>query len=529
MRGRIALGFFGLVFGLVAACGPAHGGSSDATTADGIGADAFTGPWPDFPTTPIIDGTAPANSGMLFGSGAGSGAGPCLVEPETGTLYPNNWLRPRFTWSPSPGENLFELTLAAANEVSPLVVYTAATTYTMPASMWAALAQHIVDQPITVTVRGAVYDGSGALTAGPDAGTVGTIAVAPAAAPGAIVYWTTSGGTRLRGFHIGDESVTDIVSPADANTACVGCHSATPDGTYVAFSASPQADNGDPATIGMLTADGTRTAPPFVTASAQTLLARSGQELPVFSANHWQSGDHTAAAMFAVNGRFEITWTDLEAASTAQGTGWGVIARTGDANGAAYASFAHTSDALLYVSAAGSVGAGVTVTDGDLATVPYGARAGGTAMPIAGANTTTYNEYYPTFSPDDRYVAFNRVPVGQSSYNNAQAEVFVIPATGGTAVRLAANDPPSCSGQVSPGLTNSWPKWSPGTTDVNGKRYYWLTFSSTRGAGNPQLFVTALVDDGTTLTTYPALYLWNQPAAENNHTPAWDNFTIAIQ
>jgi hypothetical protein len=52
-----------------------------------------------------------------------------------------------------------------------------------------------------------------------------------------------------------------------------------------------------------------------------------------------------------------------------------------------------------------------------------------------------------------------------------------------------------------------------------------LTFSSTR-TGNPQLYVTPVLYDGSTLSTFPALYLWNQPAAENNHTPAWDDFGL---
>jgi hypothetical protein len=30
------------------------------------------------------------------------------------------------------------------------------------------------------------------------------------------------------------------------------------------------------------------------------------------------------------------------------------------------------------------------------------------------------------------------------------------------------------------------------------------------------------------VTTYPAIYVWNQPATESNHTPAWDAFQIAI-
>jgi len=105
----------------------------------------------------------------------------------------------------------------------------------------------------------------------------------------------------------------------------------------------------------------------------------------------------------------------------------------------------------------------------------------------------------------------------------------VVPSAGGTAVRLAANDAAACQSTLaSPGLTNDWPKWSPHATTANGKTYYWLTFSSKRiGTANAQLYVTAVVADGSgKLTTYPALYLWNQPAADGNHTPSWDDFSI---
>ena len=60
----------------------------------------------------------------------------------------------------------------------------------------------------------------------------------------------------------------------------------------------------------------------------------------------------------------------------------------------------------------------------------------------------------------------------------------------------------------------------------NGKTYNWLTFSSVRN-GTPQLYVTAIVTQpGMAPQTFPALYLWNQPPTESNHTPSWDNFKI---
>jgi hypothetical protein len=186
--------------------------------------------------------------------------------------------------------------------------------------------------------------------------------------------------------------------------------------------------------------------------------------------------------------------------------------------------------------------------DADLYSVPYNARAGGTAMPVMGASDPNKCEYYPAFSPDDRYIAFNESPAGEAMYYNPHAEIDVVPSGGGAATRLAANAPPACTGAVSPGITNSWAKWSPQVTTCSGKTYYWLVFSSSRDGmlfnpgnlkdGNnalptSQLYVTAIVDDGSTLSTYPALYIWNQPTTysgaqsyngshQSNHTPTWE-------
>lgn len=103
----------------------------------------------------------------------------------------------------------------------------------------------------------------------------------------------------------------------------------------------------------------------------------------------------------------------------------------------------------------------------------------------------------------------------------------MVPSAGGTAQLLKANDAPACQTNLTrPGLTNDWPKWSPDVGQANGKSYYWLTFSSQR-TGTPQLFVTAVVVQGGTISTFPALYLWNQPTGEGNLTPSWDNFQIA--
>jgi hypothetical protein len=164
--------------------------------------------------------------------------------------------------------------------------------------------------------------------------------------------------------------------------------------------------------------------------------------------------------------------------------------------------------------------------------VPFADRAGGAATAVTGAADTGRAEYYPAHSADDALIAFNRFDIlggtaNDNMYDQPRAELYVIDEAGGTPVRLAANDPAACTAEASPGVTNSWPKWSPQVGDAGGRRYYWMIFSSRRDGGNPQLFMTSVVvNDNGEKSTYGAVYLWNQPADENNHTPAWDVFQI---
>ena len=546
---------FAALLPLSGACSTASGGGDPALDPDtGSGTDGGftpdigdearpgddggfgpTGPFADFPKAPILDaptgGTpAPKDAPTLFGA-AGSGSatgGPCMSEPEMGSLFPRNWLRPRFKFAGAAGQNLFEIRLHAKDEIDDLVVYTTATTWTMPAAMWTALSTHLLDEPITVTIRGATYDGT-KLTAGPSIGTTGTITIAPAAADGSIVYWILPSGagetSALKGFSVGDESVQDVLKPPQVGAQCIGCHTSSPDGTYVSFSPSDNAGDGSgSAWVDVRSIKDPTQRPPFMTASATGLLARKDQHAGTFSKAHWAAGDRMIVTVLPVAGKAELVWTDLEATNPAQDVGWGIVGRGGDPGGAGSPSFSHDGTKLVYFSAP-DVGAGtITGGAGEMYIVPWGAKKGGTATKLAADPAS--NQYYPQFSADDALVAFNRVPRGQTSYNDAAAEVFVVPASGGTPTRLAANDPQACGGQKSPGVTNSWAKWSPRATPSGSKTYYWLTFASTRGVGNPQLYVTGIVTEGGKITTYPALYLWNQPEKEHNHTPAWDVFAL---
>ena len=231
----------------------------------------------------------------------------------------------------------------------------------------------------------------------------------------------------------------------------------------------------------------------------------------------------------------------------AQGTAWGFVATTGETQGIVAPNWSHDGKTIVYTSAGksqdGRIGDNVET---DIKTVPYNNRQGGNATPLAGAATAGVSEYYPSFSADDKLVAYNRA--GSTTgriYYRPDGEIYVIPAEGGTPIRINANDPPACTGQTSPGIINSWAKWSPTVLDnvPNGKRYYWLIFSSARDYPGAfivppnqysppdtrasQLYMTAIVKDAQgNLETYPAVYIWNQDGKTSNLTPAWDIFDI---
>ena len=533
---RLVLSLCAVLSGLVGAGGCQNqvgGGDNQNPDLASAAPTSFS----DFPAQPILDPPAmgglavPDNAAALFGaadSGSATG-GPCMSEPETGALIPNNWLRMRIHFTAAAGQNLFEIRVHTDNQTQDLVVYTTQTTWLMPVEMWSALAQHSAELPITIAVRGAQLSGA-ALTGTPALGTKGAVTIAPVPAAGTIVYWTTSGGTVLKGFSIGEETVHTVLRPAQstAGTQCVGCHSSTPDGLFVAFSQTNTTATGDPATIGLRSVDQQATEPSYLTANSRALLGRMLQQAPVFSGAHYSTGDRVAITALSQNSRFELAWTDLEAKGQVLGTDWGILARTGDPNPAGSPAFSHSGQSITYTSSA-ALSSGVNSnSSGDLRTIPYASRAGGASTPVTGASDPQWNEFYPSYSPDDSMLAFTRGPAAESSYNNPHSEIMLVPAQGGTALRVTGNDPPACTGGVSPGLTNSWPKWSPQTTRVGNKQYYWLTFSSKRLNNNPQLFVVGVVVEGSTVTTYNALYLWNQPSTEANHTAAWDVFKLIV-
>jgi WD40 repeat protein len=530
--------------------------------------------------------------------------------------------RVRFSTPNAGAGAVHQITLHTAREANDLVVYTTQNPWLVPPDVWEGLRRNVFEEDITVTVRtsqsgqspsesrvnfriapvqaggnmvywGAINEQPGLTTTRLLAFGVGEEAVITALRPGDVKETMLGDNARIKREEYG---------APEGQARCVGCHTSTGDGSAVItadhwpwnLAVTDITKGGRPAEVTAFGAFlmqmpwlGVSTTSRGDWATGKKVMITSAGPRPAMEANFVPSTDQPqrdigfGGSQNQTN-RDGLIWIDMAAQGEvpvlegangqgqtgeravgtamvgALGTGWGVIARTGDPRAAVTPDWSHDGATIAYTSTDSTSDGriGNNANEVDIYTVPYNAGQGGTATPLAGASTAGVAEYYPDFSADDRFIAFNRVQDGRGKiYYHPQGEIYVVPAAGGQPLRLAANDPPQCSGEASPGVTNSWPKWSPtvrgGPEDSPhaGKRYYFLLFSSARqspfrlGQGPAsQLYLTTLVELPTgELQTYPAMYLWNQgyeitnpdsdtptvaPVQTSNLTPAFDEFVI---
>jgi len=593
---------------------------SDITPGPGVDAD-FTGvptceSCPDFPAQAIFEDGLGPDVQSVFGQ-APVGTGPCIVEPRDGMLIPANMLRPRVRFT---GQGtLHQITVHTPREANDLVVYTTKNPWFMPPDVWTGLSHNVFEEDITVTVR--TSNGNAAPSESRVNFRIAPVQAGGSMVYwGAITEQPGLTSTRLLAFGVGEEAVVTALRPVDVKETmlgdnaqikreeygapkgqarCVGCHTSTGDGQAVIT-----ADHWPWNLAVTDISQGAFGRPAMVTDMGAFLLQMPWLGVSSTSRGDWGLGKRivitSAGPRNAMNagfvpnadnpqqdmgfgqsqnktGRDGLLWIDLTAAGTvppldgqnedkavgramlgALGTGWGVIARTGDSRGAVTPDWSHDGSRIAYTSTDSTSDGriGDNANEVDIYTVPYAKGQGGAATPLQGASTPGVAEYYPDFSADDRFIAFNRVQEGRGKiYYHPQGEIYVVPAAGGVATRLAANDPAQCTGESSPGVTNSWAKWSPTVrggpvgTAHEGKRYYFLLFSSARQSPfrlnqgpASQLYLTTLVElPSGELQTYPAMYLWNQgfeitdattvpptvsPIQTSNLTPAFDEFVI---
>ena len=413
-------------------------------------------------------------------------------------------------------------------------------------------------------------------------------------------------GAVLNGYY----SSPKLAGFADGTVRWIGRPALTPDGQAVVFNDDwPYAMAFANLTIGSV-----GSVPTYVGSGALGMLRMPWLGSPTLSPAHWAAKDRILVSSYGTtfksgtarkspwqplpayvgtDGATEsdvvkwhsLAWFDLEASfavdlvsldyggpseartkavAAAKGSSWDLIA-TGDKNVSNVSpNFNPAGDTLAYVatdySPTGEPDA--LATKADIRLVPYNDHKGGASQPLTGASDPNTLEYQPTFSPDGKFIAFTRAAAGgpDGAFRNRSAEVTVIPATGGSATRLVANDPNACAADPTPlALINGSPAWGPSAVHHDGRSYYFLLFTSARKYGDEfatqfelngldllnkprastQLYLTTIVVDDATgsVASYPAVYIWNQnrsaasgtPSSYAAITPVWGATALAPQ
>ena len=466
--------------------------------------------------------TAPAGSAGLFANGTDDPTlAPPLAYPLDGALVPHNLGLMEVQWKkPAGAADLFEVSFSAPT--LDYKVYTNAPNanggrLALKPDEWASIADTVGSGAVAVKVRGVV-------TAAP--GKVGSsatvnLSIGAAAVSGGIYYWSPSGagatGEIIR-HQFGDTSgaATTFYAPtkaSDGSARCVGCHVITHDGTKMAV--TYDGGNGGAAIVGV----------PLL-----------GNVLPETSGIKWNF------ASYSPDGNRLVASSEgtLKIYDSSGGPNDGMVQQVlADGSAGHFASHPDWSpdgSMIAYVDVGApntgcSPGCEWSFSKGSIVVVKD------MGMGVFGAPQTIVasageDNYYPSFSPDNKWILFNR---GQNNaYNDATAEAYVVSVDGAIGPIALGN-----ANSTSPNQTNSWPRWNPFIVQEPTGNLMYFTFSSTRDYGieiiqpnpptqqnplQPQVWMAAFDPAKAMMNVDPsstAFWMPFQDVKSHNHIAQW--------
>jgi hypothetical protein len=457
----------------------------------------------------VVD-PAPANAPDLFAAATEQAAlAPTVVYPPHQTLVPPNLGDFEVHWRDAAGCDLFEVRLQAPHV--DLRLYTtgaamAGTWASFTTAEWSVVGSSLRGEALTVTVRGLASATPGA------AGTSSAISVGLADEPiqGGIYYWAAASAQGLpegiyrhdfeRPGEPAEEFYTVTQSPAGR---CVACHAMSRAGDRMAVTF----DGGDGAASIIDVATRTPTLP------------TDGTYHFNFATFHPEGTRLVTVYQGTMTLRDPDSGADLGTVPTG---GW-----------ATQPDWSPAGDALVYV-AVDSPGGDWHFGGGHLMTLSYDLSADTFGAPAVLVPAETLNIYYPAWSPDGDWIAFNKSD--GDSYDDPAAQLWVVRADG-TAPPLLLD-----RANVAGGLTNSWPRWAPFEQAYSGQGdtqpLLWLTFSSKRdfgvrlvGAAEPQIWMTAFFPTLAAAAQDPSVPPFRLPFQEidsNNHIAQWTTEVIPV-
>jgi WD40-like Beta Propeller Repeat len=295
--------------------------------------------------------------------------------------------------------------------------------------------------------------------------------------------------------------------PGGAGT-CHGCHTISKDGSRMS-----------------LTLDGNNGRGTVV-----NLLDRS-LAVPVADATKWSYGTFTPDATKLItlsNGQLSVRASE----------GGAILGTIANAPGTRATHPELSPDGTLLVYAQCSGGSDAFTTGCGLVSRPFNNADNtvGDIKVLVPAGEGGKNSYYPAISPDGKWLAFTRSPSNVDSYDEPNAETWIMKVDGSAPpIQLAAAD----LGHA--GRTNSWARWAPfaQTFGASSEPLTYLTFSSKRKYGvrlaagtRPQIWMTPILTaraEAGQDPSGPSFRLPFQDVAIGNHIAQWTQEVVVIE
>ncbi len=417
-----------------------------------------------------------------FDEATPASGGPDITYPYDELRVPRNLEGLRFFWE---GADDVVSRLRLQSVITDMSVYTEGSDWTLDSDIWELIAASNREGHVTVNVTSGSWNGS-SLTDVKVGGDL-SMTVNRFDARGSVVYWSTA-DTAIMRIPFGELEASIFFAPESGN--CVGCHVlsnerdrmvVTHDGPSGRFQVINVADPDDP-TEAVGTDDDRRATFKALHPEGSYMIASDAGQLHLYQ-----------------------LWDGLKV-------------RTYDDDYITQPDFHPDGDELVAVRVVSGHKDEFTFQQGEIVKASFDLETGDLgSWEVLVASDGTNNRYYPSYSPDGAWIAFNKAQ--GSAYANIQARLALVKSDGSIVIDLD-----NANGEGA--LQNSWPRWGPLPDDD----VLWLAYSSRRAypgqlpSTAPQLWVTGidenLAEQGLDPSAAP-FWLPAQDTQSDNPVPIW--------
>ncbi len=493
----------------------------------------------DYFAPDVLDISAPMDAAMYF---AGPTSGnpdemPALVYPLDGTMMPRNLSQITLQWSGAKQHKVFHIHVSGATIDSNFYVGSGVCqetpdslqcSYSPQDSTWSTVALSAAGQPVNITVAGTTGPGQPVAESSPV-----VVNFSPEDVKGGFYYFSPS-INGLKRLPFGATEVTDFISQG-GGYGCAGCHTVSRDGKKLAAT--------------FWGADGAGGMVDGANGKKFLIKPASSQGQPV---RQWNFATFNPdASLLLTNWGGVLTLRDGNTGAKKTDipesvTGGKAVMPEWSPDG--------KSVAFVQLSSSGKLGKDLAPNNllagdwilgnaGSIATMTYQGGSFSPAQVIVPATTQAEYHYFPTWSPDSKWILFvSAVWPGSSptaeknlgvpaksyllSYDQDTARLRLVQSSGQGAVIELGN------ATRMPNKTTSWPKFAPFIQSSGDLVFFTYSakfdygFAVTNGQ-TPQLWMSAInlrkaqSELGVSDPSYPPFWLPFQNPKEKNHSGIW--------